>query len=91
MRDSTTADKTRARQAACLLIDDGNFGDRGGFYSYYDGQVMMALSVYAQTGGPDIPGESFRRVQLLRPQRPRHHGQGGGPLHCRPDPGHVLP
>jgi len=53
------ADKTRARQAACILIDDGNFGDRGGFYSYYDGQVMMALSVYALTGGPDIPGETF--------------------------------
>jgi hypothetical protein len=53
------SDKTLARRAACLLIDDGNFGDRGGFYSYYDGQVMMALSVYAQTGGPDIPGEVF--------------------------------
>jgi Thrombospondin type 3 repeat len=52
-------DKTLARKAACLLIDDANFGDRGGFYSYYDGQVMMALSVYAQTGGPDIPGEVF--------------------------------
>jgi hypothetical protein len=46
----------------------------------------MALSVYAQTGGPDIPGESFRRVQLLRAQRPRHHGQGRGPHPCRPDP-----
>ena len=53
------SDQTLARKAACLLIDDGNFGDRGGFYSYYDGQVMMALSVYAQTGGPDVPGEVF--------------------------------
>jgi hypothetical protein len=52
-------DRTLARRAACILIDDGNFGDRGGFYSYYDGQVMMALSVYALTGGPDIPGETF--------------------------------
>jgi len=53
------SDQTLARKAACLLIDDGNYGDRGGFFSYYDGQVMMALSVYAETGGPDVPGEVF--------------------------------
>jgi len=53
------SDQTLARKAACILIDDGSYGDRGGFYSYYDGQVMMALSVYAETGGPDIPGEVF--------------------------------
>jgi len=53
------ADQTLARRSACILIDDGSFGDRGSFYSYYDGQVMMALSVYAQTGGPDVPGEVF--------------------------------
>lgn len=51
----TASDQTLAQNAACLLIDDGNFGDRGGFYSYYDGQVMMALSVYLNTGGPDQP------------------------------------
>lgn len=55
----TDPDKQLARQAACILIDDGSFGDRGGFYSYYDGQVMMGLSVYARTGGPDVPGEVF--------------------------------
>lgn len=49
------ADKTLAQNAACILIDNGNFGDRGGFYSYYDGQVLMGLSVYLQTGGPDEP------------------------------------
>ncbi len=51
----SAADKTLAQQAACLLIDDGNFGDRGDFYSYYDGQVLMGLSVYLDTGGPDTP------------------------------------
>ena len=54
-----TDDRTLARKAACLMIDDGNFGDRGSFYSYYDGQVLMALAVYAETGGPDKPGEVF--------------------------------
>jgi len=55
----SAADRTLARQAACILIDDSSFGDRSSFYSYYDGQVMMALSVYAQTGGPNVPGEVF--------------------------------
>ncbi|MBL0149942.1 MAG: hypothetical protein IPP87_15005, partial [Ideonella sp.] len=49
------ADKSLAQNAACILIDSGNFGDRGSFYSYYDGQVLMALSVYLETGGPDQP------------------------------------
>ncbi|MEF8715689.1 MAG: thrombospondin type 3 repeat-containing protein [Accumulibacter sp.] len=49
------ADQLLAQRAACLLIADGNFGDRGSFYSYYDGQVLMALSVYLETGGPDTP------------------------------------
>lgn len=51
----SAADKLLAQNAACILIDSGNFGDRAGFYSYYDGQVMMALSVYLTTGGPDQP------------------------------------
>jgi len=53
------ADQTLARKAACILIDDTTYGDRAGFYSYYDGQTLMALSVYAQTGGPNVPGEVF--------------------------------
>jgi hypothetical protein len=36
--------------AACILIDDGSYGDRGRFYSYYDGQVLMGLSVYLEHG-----------------------------------------
>jgi len=51
----TAADKVLAQNAACILIADGNFGARAGFYSYYDGQVLMGLSVYLDTGGPDTP------------------------------------
>jgi hypothetical protein len=51
-------DQTLAENAACILIDSGSFGDRGGFYSYYDGQVLMGLSVYLETGGPDEPAAS---------------------------------
>jgi hypothetical protein len=49
------ADKTLAQNAACILIDSSGFGDRAGFYAYYDGQVLMGLSVYLTTGGPDTP------------------------------------
>ena len=49
------SDQILAQNAACILIDDVSFGDRGSFYSYYDGQVMMGLSVYLDTGGPDQP------------------------------------
>ncbi|MBX3645314.1 MAG: hypothetical protein KF720_19815 [Rubrivivax sp.] len=51
----SASDKTLAQAAACMLMVDGNYGGRGGFYSYYDGQVLMALSVYLDTGGPDTP------------------------------------
>lgn len=51
----TAADKALAQNAACILIDGAGFGDRAGFYSYYDGQVLMGLSVYLDTGGPDEP------------------------------------
>ncbi len=51
----SAADKVLAQNAACLLITSGYYGDRGGFYSYYDGQVLMGLSVYLDTGGPDQP------------------------------------
>lgn len=51
----SAADQTLAQNAACILIDNANFGDRTSFYSYYDGQVMMGLSVYLDTGGPDTP------------------------------------
>lgn len=49
------SDQTLAQNAACILIASGNFGARGGFYAYSDGQVMMGLVVYLETGGPDEP------------------------------------
>lgn len=48
-------DKGLAESAACILISSGAYGARGSFYSYYDGQVLMGLSVYLDTGGPDHP------------------------------------
>jgi hypothetical protein len=54
----SASDQLLAQNAACILIDSGAFGDRAGFYSYYDGQVMMGLSVYLATGGPDTPTAS---------------------------------
>jgi hypothetical protein len=57
--DLPPADQTLARQAACLVTDDVNWGDRSGFYAYTDGQLLMALSLYGHTGGPDITGEVF--------------------------------
>ena len=62
------ADKTLAQNAACILIDSGSFGDRGGFYSYYDGQVLMGLSVYLATGGPDVPAAppAYKAIRLSR-------------------------
>ncbi len=50
-----SADKALAQSAACILITNGNFGARGSFYSYYDGQTLMGLAVYLETGGPDLP------------------------------------
>ena len=55
------ADKLLAQSAACILITSPSFGDMGGFYSYYDGQVMMGLSVYLDTGGPDNPAACVLR------------------------------
>lgn len=49
------SDKALADASACMLIQNGNYAARGGFYSYYDGQVLMALAVYALTGGPNNP------------------------------------
>lgn len=48
-------DKALADASACILMTSGNYAGRGSFYSYYDGQALMALSVYALTGGPNNP------------------------------------
>ena len=48
-------DQCRARNAVQGIITAGNHVARGfpPFYSYVDGIDMMALSLYANTGGPD--------------------------------------
>lgn len=51
------SDQSLARQAACVLMTSSTFGARGGFYAYTDGQVLMGLAVFANTGGPDAPAE----------------------------------
>lgn len=51
----SATDKTLAESAACILIKSGNFGDKSYFEAYYDGQVLMGLSVYLATGGPNTP------------------------------------
>ena len=48
-------DKVLAQNAACILIDSFSYGDRGSFYAYTDGQTLMGLAVYLETGGPDTP------------------------------------
>jgi hypothetical protein len=53
------ADQLRARQSACMLMASGTYGSRGSFYAYTHGQVLMALAVYASTGGPDSPDVNF--------------------------------
>jgi hypothetical protein len=52
---SPAADQALARCTAKYLITSTTFAARAGFYSYYDGQALMALSLYGRTGGPD-PG-----------------------------------
>jgi hypothetical protein len=51
----SASDQTLADASACLLMTSGTYGARASFYSYYDGQTLMALSVYVVTGGPDNP------------------------------------
>ncbi len=47
--DATPADQARLRTAAAYILDRVN---ETTFYSYRDGNYLMALSVYALTGGP---------------------------------------
>jgi len=54
---SSPADKLLAEAAVKLILENTSYGvARNGFYSYYHGQNMMALSLYARTGGPLPPG-----------------------------------
>jgi Thrombospondin type 3 repeat len=47
---ASLADKARMRTAASYILDRVN---ETAFYAYRDGNYMMALSLYATTGGPD--------------------------------------
>jgi hypothetical protein len=47
---ASATDQARLRTAAAYILDRVN---ETGFYSYRDGNFMMALSLYALTGGPD--------------------------------------
>ncbi len=62
--NSSPADQALARTAVQLIMEDTSVGvARGGFYAYTDGTSMMALSLYARTGGPEVangPGYTLR-------------------------------
>jgi hypothetical protein len=54
---SPAPDQQLARCTARRLITGFAHAARGGFYAYTDGQALMALALYARTGGPD-PGSA---------------------------------
>jgi hypothetical protein len=55
--NSSVADQALARSAVQLILSDASCGpNRGGFYAYCDGHTLMALSLYSNTGGPEIAG-----------------------------------
>lgn len=49
--DASATDQQRMRNAAACILDRVN---ETSFYSYRDGNYLMALALYATTGGPDI-------------------------------------
>ncbi|MGD9823981.1 thrombospondin type 3 repeat-containing protein [Desulfobacter sp.] len=61
--NSSAADKALAEAAVFQILTDANYGaarvNSYGFYAYYHGQNMMALSLYARTGGPLPAGTGF--------------------------------
>jgi hypothetical protein len=57
------SEQAQADAAAKTLIDGANFAARGGQYAYTDGQALMALSVFSDTGGPDNPNGSVNNVR----------------------------
>jgi len=62
---STAADQALARSAVALILTDGSYGvARHSFYAYYHGENLMALSLYARTGGPEIPPNVTLRAAI---------------------------
>jgi len=55
--NSSPADQALIRKAIELIINDATYGaSRGSMYAYSHGHTLMALSVYALTGGPELNG-----------------------------------
>jgi hypothetical protein len=53
--NAAPADQALAQQAVGLILTDANYGAaRVSFYAYYHGQNLMALALYANTGGPEV-------------------------------------
>ncbi|MGH0033647.1 MAG: thrombospondin type 3 repeat-containing protein [Myxococcota bacterium] len=53
--NSSPADQALAEQAVALIMNDTSYGvSRVNFYAYTDGSSLMALSLYARTGGPEV-------------------------------------
>ena len=65
--NSLPADQTLARTAMDLLLGDTSYGAaRASFYAYSDGENLMAISLYALTGGPEIAGRMTLREAMDR-------------------------
>ena len=60
--DLDAANQALARAAANTLANHGTYAGRGGMYAYTDGQALMALGLYARTGGPDPAGTTVRQA-----------------------------
>jgi hypothetical protein len=62
--NASAGDKALAETAITRILEDTSFGvARGSFWAYYDGQNLMALSLYTTTGGPEVangPGFTLR-------------------------------
>jgi hypothetical protein len=53
--NSSVADQALARSAMTLIMNDTSYGvARAGFYAYTHGETLMALALYATTGGPEV-------------------------------------
>ena len=60
--DLDAANQALARAEANTLANHGTYAGRGGMYAYTDGQALMALGLYARTGGPDPAGTTVRQA-----------------------------
>ena len=56
-------DATVVREAVGRILDDGQCGVDRGFYAYCHGASVMALSLYARTGGPEVPHVAGRTLR----------------------------